>query len=72
MEKEKKITVLLKIIKQLPLLICFIFLIFGNKLNLSVKEYEVLSYFIVAISICYVLITAKDIYKIITIKIMKK
>ena len=65
-------TFLLKILKQLPLFICFSFLIFGNKLNLSVKEYEIISNVIVVISICYVMIISRDIYKIITTKIMKK
>lgn len=55
MKEEKKVAFLLKIVKQLPLVICFTFLIFGNKLNLSVKEYEILSYFIVAVSVCYAL-----------------
>ena len=73
MKKEKKsFAFLLKILKQLPIIICFTFLIFGNKLNLSVKEYEVLSYFIIVLSIFYALITAKDIYKIIVTKLLKK
>ncbi len=73
MKKETAtLAFVLKILKQIPLIICFAFLIFGNKLNLSVKEYEVLSYFITAMAICYAMIITKDIYTIIMTKILKK
>ena len=73
MEKEKKrFAFLLKIGEQLPLLICFAVLIFESNSKLSVKQYEVLAYFVEAMSVIYVLITAKDIHRIIMVKIMKK
>ena len=73
MEKEKKrFAFLLKIVKQLPLLICFAVLIFESNSKLSVKQYEVLAYFVEAMSVIYILITGKDIYRILMVKIMKK